>query len=209
MNDDVSRLFNEGVRHSLDAHEHRESGRTEQAEESDKKSVAAFDQALAIDPRHLGALSGKAMSLATIGQTQDAVALFQEAIGIEPDLAENRRQLGLCLLELGDIPSARKATFRALEMDAQPEYRRAAAVEIYNVGGGIMIDAAQHRDAGRRDEEVQCYVRAKAAFSLALEVDGRLKPAREAVRIVNWWLKARGEKGPPARGFWGRLFGKK
>lgn len=216
MDDEIFRLFNEGVTHSLEAHQYRENGNGEQAVASDRKSVAAFDRVLELDARHTGALSGKAMGLAMLGQTQEAMALFRKAIEIEPDFAENYRQLGLCLLELGDISAARDVTFQALEREQNAKYRNSAAIEIYNLGGSVMMMAAQHRDAGRRSEEVQCYERAKGVFSLAQEVDPSLRPATEAIRIVNSYLlgvvdegDSRGEeKSSKARGFWGRLFGK-
>jgi tetratricopeptide (TPR) repeat protein len=179
------RLFNEGVRHSLEAQRHRQSGRTEHAEQSDREAVAAFDQVLKLDPRHAGALSGKALTLATLGETREAATLFQKAIEIEPGFAENHRQLGLCLLELGDVPSARKVTFHALGLETKEGYRGAAAAEIYNIGVYVMQRAAQYRDAGCHNDEIRCCLQAQAIFSLALEVDGTLQPAVEALRALS------------------------
>ncbi|MFC1601448.1 tetratricopeptide repeat protein [Candidatus Sumerlaeota bacterium] len=220
MNDDVNHLFNEGVTHSLEAHEHEERDSGEQAADSDRKAVAAFDQVLDLDSQHLGALSGKGLALARLGKTQEAAGVFRKAIEIDPDYAENHRQLGLCFVELGDIALARQATFRALELETRAEFRRAAAVEIYNIAGGIMMSAAQHRDAGRFDDESQCYIQAKTVFSLTLDVDGSLQPAAKALRIVDSCMGVDAKEGLPERGqedkkhsgprgFWGRLFGRK
>ena len=219
MSDEVFRLFNEGVSRSLNAHQHRQCGRMPEAVKSDREAIAAFDQALELDSRHTGALGGKGMSLAMLGMTREAAACFQQTIELEPDSAENHRQLGLCFLELGELSSARGATLRALELEPGDEFRRAAAVEIYNFGGSTMMRAAEHREAGRRDEQQGCYARARDVFSLALEVDDSLEPAREALRIVDSCLReaerapfnhppdsTRGSERP---GFWQRLFRRK
>ncbi len=80
MNDDVFRQFNEGVAHSLDAHQLRDGGDAEGVIDSDRKAVGAFDKVLALSPGHAQAISGKAASLASLGEIQAAVTGFREAI---------------------------------------------------------------------------------------------------------------------------------
>lgn len=211
-------VFNDGVAASLRAQEQRERGELLAADASDRQAIAAFDQVLADDPRHVGALSGKALSLAVLGKTQEAAILFQQAIDVDPDFAESHRQLGLCHLELGDVPAARTATFTALALEPRTEYRRIAAVEIYNIGGRIMANAAKCRESGRNEAATQGYVQAKATFSLAMEIDRDLAAAADALHTANACLGLPDEEHPSAtdtadaatpepRGFWRRLFG--
>lgn len=188
--DDIFNLFNRGVELSLNAQEYREEGRTEVATECDRDAVAAFDGVLDLDPTHVGAISGKAFTLASLGETHKAVELFRKALEIEPGLAENHRQLGLCYLELGNLDSARDETLLAVSLERHPEFGRMAAIELYNAGGMVMTEATGHRGQGRVEEERRCYEKAKVIFSLSAEVDGKFKEAKQALNIVNSCLGA-------------------
>jgi tetratricopeptide (TPR) repeat protein len=182
--DRVFELFNQGVTSSLEAGESRRAGRQAQAEQLDRSALTSFDNALHIDPNHVPALSGKAMTSALLGNTPEAVVLFRRALELEPGNWENLRQLGLCLIELGNITEAREATLRAVGMTPDREYARNAAIEVYNFGGHIMTMAAGHRDAGRPQDELAAYKRASLVFSLAFELDPSFDEAKRALDFV-------------------------
>jgi tetratricopeptide (TPR) repeat protein len=170
--------FNEGVKLSMDG-EH-------------ERAVRAFDEAVRLDPAHHGALAGKAFSLTQLGRPDEAIEAFKQAIRIEPDTAEYFRQLGLTYLEIGDTARAEISIRGAIEIDSSPGYRRTAAIETYNFGGNIMIRAAHLRDAGQLAAEREHYRRALAAFSLAADIDPKLKEAEEAVARVKHIIAGRG-----------------
>jgi tetratricopeptide (TPR) repeat protein len=149
-----------------------------------------FSNALALDPTHAGAVGGKAMSLAQLGDTENAISLFRQAIDLQPDFAEFHRQLALCHVDLGDIETARRCTDRALQLDDTPDFRRNASIDIYNFGGSLMVKAAQFRDTNQRAEENECYLLAKGVFGLALHVDPNNPHAEEALSIVDSRLHA-------------------
>ncbi len=65
----------------------------------------------AIDALHRG------IDLARAGEFSEAIALFEDSIGIEPDLAEAHSQLGAALLARGDAEAARRHLQRALDLD--------------------------------------------------------------------------------------------
>jgi len=200
----IFKKFNEGIRYSLEAQTHREEGRAEAAFEAMQRSVAAFDEVLALDPQHPQALSGKALELSQLGQLQEAIDLFRKSIELEPGFCENYRQLGLCLIEQGDVEGGREATLKALELRSSPDYRKTIVIEVYNFGGYTMTRAAGHRDAGRRQEELENYRRAKAVFELAQEISPGFEPAIRGLGIVCSCL---GERDESAR--YRRMLGRK
>jgi tetratricopeptide (TPR) repeat protein len=185
MNDEIYRLFNDGVGATLHAQQAGERGDHEAANRCMDQALEAFDRVLALDPQNLGALSWSGMCLAQLGRAAEAVSRFQRAIEVEPGFAENHRQLGLCHAELGDMEGAGPAIIRAIELDGSAEYRRGAVVELYNMGGHVMRLAAGHRDAGRRDEEQRSYRHAQGLFALVLEIEPGNPHALKALPIVD------------------------
>jgi tetratricopeptide (TPR) repeat protein len=202
MEDELFRLFNAGVTASLTAGEWREQGAADQAAVFDQQAIAAFDKVLAIQPTHSGALGGKALSLAQLGRTQEAVQCFQCAADAEPAFAEHHRQIGLCHGELGDIDAARKATLRSLELNGSDEYREQASIQLCNFGEHVMAKAAGHRDEGQNAEEQRCYREAQALFLLALEIDDINSQARRRLQMVEDCVAGRPPKKKPWWRFW-------
>jgi|GEM_PF-6253906 tetratricopeptide (TPR) repeat protein len=196
MSENVFELFNQGVQHSLDAHQHREQGKQDRAAGSEQDAAAMFQRVLELDAEHTGAIGGLALCYCQLGRPQDAAKLFQKAIQLDSGSAENHKQLGLCFIELGDVGAAREAILRAVEIDGNPDYRRDIAVEVYNFGGYIMQMAAQFRDneeedrdSEQEDEERGCYRLAEQVFKLVVELDGRNPHGYKALSIVKSCLE--------------------
>jgi tetratricopeptide (TPR) repeat protein len=202
MEDEAFRLFNAGVTASMTASQWREQGAADQAGVFDQQAIAAFDKVLAIQPRHSGALSGKALSLAQLGRTREALEWFRRAAEADPAFPEHQRQLGLCHAELGDVEAARTATLRALELDKCDEYREQAAIELSNFGGHALAKAADHRDQGEKADEQRYYRQAQGLFSLSLEIDPDNPEARRGLRDAQDCLAGR----PPSRKPWWRFW---
>ena len=53
-------------------------------------AIEDLDRALALNPRHVGALSGKALSLMALGRRQAAEGVLREAVRLHPWLPERR-----------------------------------------------------------------------------------------------------------------------
>ncbi len=179
------RSFNDGVACSLGAQQARDQGNPALAESLERQALSHFEEAILLDPQHAGALSGKGMTLAQLGDPARAAEAFLEAIKGDPTFPENYRQLGLCHIELGNIQAARQFTLKAVELVNDPEYSRNASIEVYNFGGYVMTAAARHREAGRRQEEQSCYRFAIAVFQLALLLDPRNEHARQGESIAH------------------------
>lgn len=53
-----------------------------------EKALVDLDRTLAIDPMHIGALSGKGLTLIGLGRTDEAQTVLREAVALHPWLAE-------------------------------------------------------------------------------------------------------------------------
>lgn len=87
---------------------------------------AAYATAATLDPTNPLAAYNVARILAKDGRLLDAVVEYRRSISLLPDLPESHFQLGVCLLELGDIEAAAVELARALELDPGLEPARVA-----------------------------------------------------------------------------------
>ncbi|MCG8459444.1 MAG: tetratricopeptide repeat protein [Holophagales bacterium] len=180
MTDPAHDDFNRGVSLSLEAQQLRATGDHEAAQEREAQSLAAFDRALENDPAHAAALGAKAFCLAQMGSTKDSIEWFRKAIEIEPQMAENHKQLGLSLFQVGDFGAANDSIAEAVRIKADPEYTRHTSLEVYNLGHFFMNQAETSRDQGRHDGVLPFLLGARATFHLAGKLDPENSEAKEA-----------------------------
>lgn len=108
---------------------------------SENEALDAFDQALALNPDHVGALNQKAMVEFACGRTDEAFTLMQHAIAAAPQLPELYLNFGDCLLGF-DAPGAIDAFEKALALDADfPDARAKLAAAFERVN---RVDDARH-----------------------------------------------------------------
>jgi tetratricopeptide (TPR) repeat protein len=139
--------FNEGVSHSM-------SGNHQAA-------IQAFNKVLAEDSNHSPALAAKGFSLANLGRTAEALRCFERALEVDPSSADCHRQAALLQWELGEPEAAANLLERAFQLNPEPSYREAAAVELFNLGSTLLSKGPRRPDKAR-------YRHARAAFELAL-----------------------------------------
>ncbi|MBZ4416421.1 tetratricopeptide repeat protein [Myxococcus sp. RHSTA-1-4] len=155
--------FNEGVKLSM-------SGMHEAA-------ILAFDKVLAVDPKHVPALTAKGSSLAELGRTEEALRCFERAIEVDPTAADPHRDAAFCQLEQGEPEAAAQLMQRAVQLNPDPGYREAAAVEVYNVGNALLTRGSRRPDKAR-------YRQARYTFELALELSPAYVEAAKALADV-------------------------
>ncbi len=87
-------------------------------------------RARVLDRARIGAIEAlhRGIDLLQAGEVDEAIDLFETAIGSAPDLAEARAQLGAALLQQGDLPAAQASLEHALVLE--PNYVEA----IYHLG---------------------------------------------------------------------------
>ena len=88
-------------------------------------AVAAYDQALAINPGNARILNWKGYALFRSQAYDEAIASFERAIAIAPGVAETHYNLALALWKSGRRDAAKKALARAYEAD--PAFEAIAA----------------------------------------------------------------------------------
>jgi tetratricopeptide (TPR) repeat protein len=155
--------FNEGVNRSM-AGDHQ-------------AAIQAFDKVLGQDARHIPALSSKGFSLARLGRPAEALHCFEQAIELDPSVADNYRHAALCQLELDEPEEAATLLERAFQLNPEPRYREAAATEIFNLGESLLSRGTRRVDKAR-------YRHARHAFELALEYHPAYVDAARALADV-------------------------
>lgn len=88
-----------------------------------RKALQSFEQALALQPEHLQALSGKGALLALLGQKREALKCCRRALERDPEAAEAWHSMGVVLSVSGRNWEALSHFQRALEL--QPGFDRA------------------------------------------------------------------------------------
>ncbi|MEG5000140.1 CHAT domain-containing protein [Microcoleus sp. B4-D4] len=114
-------------------------------------AIAAFENALEIDPEDYDAWNGRGIILNGLGSNSEAIIALEKALEINPNFLFAWNNLGITLNDLGRKSEALTAFETALEID--PKFHMA-----WNGLGNVL------RDLGRNNEAI-------AAFETALEID--------------------------------------
>lgn len=80
-----------------------------------------WQSALEMDSRHSIALCGLAETLLSLGQPEEAMAKFDEALQLDPDNASAWNDRGLCWMRLGEVDKAIADYRKALELSPDNE----------------------------------------------------------------------------------------
>ena len=148
------------------------------------EAVSCYQQAVALDPSHAGALHNLGNLLKDGGNLSDAIACYRQALHINPNQAETHYNLGLALVERRELAEAVSCFRHAVRLN--PDHAGA-----FNDLGNAL------KDQGQADEAIACYRRAlrvdphhpdaHANLALALFEGGDLEEAAlcyvQALRI--------------------------
>ena len=125
-----------------------EEGKICLAEERYKEALAAFEQAIALDPTFATAYNDKGLALHHLQRYEEAVAAYEQAIALDPTSATAYRNKGDALYSLQRYEEAVAAYEQAIALD--PTYALA-----YRAKGFVL------KVLGRHDEAEEAYARAK------------------------------------------------
>ena len=138
-------------------------------------SLAALDQALALDPSNQPASAARVAVLSRLGRHEESVKAAQEAITLDPKDAVSHANLSDALIQEGKSEEGVKAASRAVELDST------LVDGWYNLG---VARAAQHDVPGAIQAYEQTlalapnHVMAMNNLGALLGVQGRLEEAR-------------------------------
>ncbi len=139
------------------------------------ESVPYYMRAAAIDPRFEGTLMGIAERLERLGAKQDALELYRRHARSRPNDAAAQEQIGILLLEDGNLRAAVKALERAVSIEPRSE-RHAALAEAYRRAG----------DADSAREQLRL-----AAHASPASAEARVRYANSLLQIQDYELAAR------------------
>jgi predicted O-linked N-acetylglucosamine transferase (SPINDLY family) len=121
------------------------------------EAVAAYRQAVALDPRNAGAYCNLGAALRDNGHFDEAIVICRQAIGLDPSCAEAHCNLGVALRDKGQLDEAITAFHQAIAL--KPSYYDAHN----NLGNAL-------NDQGQLDE-------AEAAFRRAIALNPNVADA--------------------------------
>ena len=166
--------------------DHLDAGRYQQA-------LAAFEQAIRLEPRYTYAYALKGQTLSLLKRHQEALAAYERAIQIAPNEAVLYLLKEDALYDCGRYGEALTAVERAIQLDPN--------------------EATYHNSKGRDLEALKRYSEALAAYQQAIQLDPKYEPyrrRRERVlqllgKSASWWVMRREASDAGPGGYYRRM----
>lgn len=160
-------------------------------------AVAAYERALAIDPRYAVALNNLGDTLMAMGRTTDATARYEAAVAADPSMPESRNNLGAALWRRGDYPRAERELREALRL--RPGYPEAH----FNLGHlairtGDLVAAARQFRLAAAGSPAWVTALTTAAWVLSTAGDAAVRAPVEAVELAARAAALTGRRDPRA-----------
>jgi tetratricopeptide (TPR) repeat protein len=144
----------------ISALEYMETGNTAILNKQWEDSVAAFDLAISINPRLMDAYAGKSFALYNLNKPKDALAVVNNALGINPQSARN---LGLKALILKDQPEKLDMAIECINKAIQLKPKNP---RLYGIRGEVYVKKHRPRLA-YKDFTTACTLGGKEACNRA------------------------------------------
>ncbi len=167
-------------------------------ETNSSAAIPLFDEAIKLDPKNDVAYARLGAVYDTAGQKDKAVANYEKAIAINPELAELQGTLGLAYIENGDIAKAEAALAKTGSADTV-DIRTLKALVLFKQNKNQEALAAfdkllemDQRNVAAHYYRGQVYTRmdnnssAIAAYKKALEIEPNYAPANYEIGVIQY-----------------------
>ena len=139
-------------------------------------AIELYERALEIEPENPRALAGLSLALGQRatkfnqrGNVSDqALALAQKAVALDPGLGQAHHALGLAFDSMGRITPALAAYRRAAELDPQPANALASAAHLLMIQGRLADALEMNLRAAKESGETPIYLEVQMGRTLAL-----------------------------------------
>jgi tetratricopeptide (TPR) repeat protein len=185
-----------------------------------EQSLAAYDQALQLDPAEARAWTGKGHALRSLGRSSEAVAAYDHALDVDPSLVEALMGKGAALRNIGQYNESTLAydeALKTIQQGSRCDSQSRAAAEAWAGKAESLASSSRASEAAEaRQQALQAYEKAakidpdsagawmgKGDALLGLDRQNESAQAYEkALEIINqsierdpqdpeaWWMKA-------------------
>lgn len=170
----------------------------EARQENWQACLETLSQAIALDPEHVGAISGQGTCLIQMNRPSEAVPFFRRAVELKPDSTDAYNNLGIALALSGQFAAAESAYQKAANLDpddAKPWKNLAMLyLQANRLLEGVQILAAVLKNNPRDVdalfilaqcyEEAEDYNSARDLYQEVLKNDPDHRHAREALERI-------------------------
>ena len=132
--DKAFKLFNEGVTLNLKSIDEQEKGNYEKAIEFNKLSIKKFKETLKEDSTNSAVRGALGHSLYIDKQFKEAIFWFEESNKKDGKQVQNIRELGLCMVNLGQTKLGKEYIDKAFSMDESKEIRDITLLDLTDIG---------------------------------------------------------------------------
>jgi tetratricopeptide (TPR) repeat protein len=189
-------VFNEGVTLSLTAHQYGESGRTKEANDLLTRAIEKYKETLRIDSTHGLARSVLGHSYYLLKKYREGVYWFEQANKLDTPMAQNYREMGLCKINMGQIPAGWQDLKRAFAIDGGKEIREATIADLTDIGH-LAFEYGKAYEAEGAKEKGITYKRFSIGVLLtAFDIDTTKK---EIAATISQYAEKIGEKSTAER----------
>ncbi|KAA9345892.1 tetratricopeptide repeat protein [Adhaeribacter soli] len=188
--DKAFKVFNEGVKFSLDAGNAASINDYEKASQLNKKAIEKFKETLTIDSTHSWAVSALAHSQYLEKNYREAIPNFEKAIKVQPNFAVNYQEMGMCKINLGEIEDGKRDLVKAFSLDPSVELKTNTILDLQDIGRLAFDYGDGYINQGEKDKGEGYKRFAIAVFLLAFDFDKN----KESAKLVSDYALKIGDK---------------